>query len=64
VKGNKELGGIEVKLSDFIEVQTIGQGAGGSVIKAVHRPTKKYIALKRIILYNNEKLMKHITVEL
>jgi len=64
VKGNKELGGIEVKLSDFIEMQTIGQGAGGSVIKAVHRPTKKIIALKRIILYNNEKLQKHITVEL
>lgn len=56
VKGNKDLGGIEIKLQDFIEFETIGQGAGGSVIKAVHTPTKKLIALKKIILYNNEKL--------
>ena len=48
VKGNKALGEIEVKLQDFIEFETIGQGAGGIVVKAVHTPTKKLIAMKKI----------------
>ena len=50
IPGNKPLGsgGIEVKISDFIAYEVLGQGAGGVVKKAIHRPTKKIIALKEI----------------
>ena len=53
IQGNKPLGGVEVKISDFKEYGVLGQGAGGTVKKAVHIPTKKIIALKEIPLQNN-----------
>lgn len=49
IKGNKQLS-VEVKLSDLIRYGALGQGASGYVEKAVHRPTKKIIALKVIAL--------------
>ena len=42
----------------------LGQGAGGTVKKAVHKPTKKIIALKEIPLQNNEKLKKQLLIEI
>lgn len=41
---------VEVKLSDLIRYGGLGQGASGCVEKAVHKPTKKIIALKVIPL--------------
>ena len=64
IQGNKPLGGVEVKISDFIEYGLLGQGAGGCVKKAAHRPTKKIIALKQIPLQNNEKLKKQLLIEI
>ena len=49
IKGNKQLS-VEVKLSDLVRYGALGQGASGYVEKAVHRPTKKIIALKVIPL--------------
>ena len=49
IKGNKQLS-VEVKLSDLIRYGALGQGASGYVEKAVHKPTKKIIALKVIAL--------------
>lgn len=50
IPGNKVLGasGIEVRITDFIAYEILGQGAGGMVKKAIHKPTKKIIALKEI----------------
>ena len=50
IQGNKTLGksGIEVRITDFVAAETLGQGAGGTVKKAIHRPSKKIIALKEI----------------
>ena len=64
IQGNKPLGGVEVKISDFMEYGVLGQGAGGTVKKAVHKPTKKIIALKEIPLQNNEKLKKQLLIEI
>ena len=50
IQGNKPLGGVEVKINDFLVYGILGQGAGGTVKKAVHKPTKKIIALKEIPL--------------
>lgn len=47
IKGNKEIG-VEVKINDIAVYDVLGQGAGGMVKKAVHKPTKKIIALKEI----------------
>ena len=58
IQGNKPLGGVEVKINDFLVYGILGQGAGGMVKKAVHKPTKKIIALKEIPLQNNDKLKK------
>ena len=60
IPGNKPLGqgGIEVRISDFIAYEMLGQGAGGVVKKAIHRPTKKVIALKEIPFRQDEKLRK------
>ena len=66
IPGNKPLGGggVEVKISDFIAYEMLGQGAGGVVKKAIHRPTKKIIALKEIPFQQDEKLRKQILIEL
>ena len=66
IPGNKPLGqgGIEVRISDFIAYEMLGQGAGGVVKKAIHRPTKKVIALKEIPFQQDEKLRKQILIEL
>jgi len=45
-----------VKLSDLYICGVLGQGASGFVEKAVHKPTKKIIALKAIPLQSNEKI--------
>ena len=65
-QGNKPLGEVEVKISDFIEYKNglLGQGAGGCVKKAVHKPTKKIIALKEIALQNNVQLKKQLIIEI
>lgn len=63
IKGNKQLS-IEIKLSDLVVYDALGQGASGQVAKAVHRPTKKIIALKTIPLQQNEKVKKQILLEL
>lgn len=46
--GNKPLGGVEVKVSELKFYEMLGQGAGGCVKKVVHKPTKKFMALKEI----------------
>ena len=43
---------------------SLGAGASGTVEKAVHLPTKKIIALKVIPMQSNEKVKKHILLEL
>lgn len=53
-----------MQLSDIIRFGTLGQGASGTVEKAVHKPTKKIIALKVIPLQSNEKIRKQILLEL
>ncbi len=63
LKGNKQLS-VEVKLSDLIRYGALGQGASGYVEKAVHKPTKKIIALKVIPLQSNDKVKKQILLEL
>ncbi|CDW76221.1 UNKNOWN [Stylonychia lemnae] len=63
IKGNKQLS-VEVKLCDLIRYGGLGQGASGCVEKAVHKPTKKIIALKVIPLQSNEKVKKQILLEL
>ena len=64
IQGNKPLGGVEVKINDFLVYGILGQGAGGMVKKAVHKPTKKIIALKEIPLQNNDKLKKQLLIEI
>jgi serine/threonine protein kinase len=57
IKGNKSLGGSgEVRLSDIAIVDTIGAGAQGTVRKAVHKPSKKIIAMKEIPMVSNPKI--------
>lgn len=53
-----------MQLSDLIRYGALGQGASGYVEKAVHKPTKKIIALKVIPLQSNEKVKKQILLEL
>ena len=48
IPGNKPLGAVEVKISDLKFYEMLGQGASGCVKKVVHKPTKKYLALKEI----------------
>lgn len=55
---------VEVKLSDLVRWGALGQGASGYVEKAVHKPTKKIIALKVIPLQSNDKVKKQILLEL
>ena len=57
IKGNKTLS-VEVKLSDFVKVSNLGQGASGTVEKVVHVPTKKIIALKKIPLVSENQVQK------
>ena len=66
IPGNKALGssGIEVRIQDFIAIEILGQGAGGMVKKAIHKPTKKIIALKEIPFQSDEKMRKQILIEL
>lgn len=42
----------------------LGQGTGGVVKKAIHRPSKKIIALKEIPFQQDERLRKQILIEL
>ena len=51
-------------MSDLIRYGALGQGASGYVEKAVHKPTKKIIAIKVIALQSNEKVKKQILLEL
>ncbi len=55
---------MEVQLCDLIRYGQLGQGASGTVEKAVHKLTKKIIALKVIPLQSNEKVKKQILLEL
>lgn len=63
IKGNKSLN-VEVKLSDFVKVCSLGSGASGTVEKVVHVPTKKIIALKKIPLVSENQVQKQILLEL
>ena len=63
VRGNKDAG-VEVKLSDIIVYDILGAGAQGCVKKAVHKPTKKIIAMKEIPVLSNDKIKKQILLEL
>lgn len=54
----------ELKLSDFITFNKLGQGAQGCVKKAIHKPTKKLIALKEISLSHDKQVRKSILAEL
>ena len=45
---------IDIKLSDIITFNNLGKGASGCVKKAVHKPTKKLLALKQINLKNDD----------
>jgi len=57
IKGNKMLGDTnEVKLSDIITYDTLGAGAQGQVRKAVHKPTKKILAMKEIPMQSNQAI--------
>jgi serine/threonine protein kinase len=38
----------EIKLSEIILFNKLGSGASGSVKKAIHKPTKKMLAMKEI----------------
>ena len=53
-----------MRITDFIAYEILGQGAGGMVKKAIHKPTKKIIALKEIQFQQDEKLLKQILIEL
>lgn len=65
IKGNKQLGdATAVKLSDIIPFETLGAGAQGTVRKAVHKPSKKIIALKEIPMQTNVQVQKSIILEL
>lgn len=50
--------GVEVRFSDFVEYGILGQGASGCVKKAVHKPTKKILALKEINMQSDAKAKK------
>lgn len=43
----------EVKMSDIITYDILGTGAQGQVKKAVHKPTKKILAMKEIPMQTN-----------
>ena len=62
--GNKPLGSVEVKISDLKFFEMLGQGAGGCVKKVVHRPTKKFLALKEIPFKQDNDLRKRLIIEL
>ena len=49
---------VEVKLSDLVKVGDLGAGASGMVEKAIHVPTKKIIALKKIPFVSENKVKK------
>lgn len=55
---------MEALVSDFLSIETLGQGAGGVVWKAVHRPSRRIIALKKMPYNQDEKLKKQIMIEL
>jgi hypothetical protein len=38
----------EIKLTEIILFNKLGSGASGSVKKAIHKPTKKMLAMKEI----------------
>jgi len=41
----------------------LGQGAFGKVMKALHIPSKKYIAIKRFHMQTHEKFFKAMIIE-
>jgi len=45
---------ININLSDIITFNKLGSGASGCVKKAVHKPTKKLIALKEVNVKNDD----------
>ncbi len=51
-------------MSDLVRFGSLGAGASGQVEKAVHKPTKKIIALKVIPLQTDDKVKKQILLEL
>jgi len=53
---SKQLGGIDVKLSDFKEIGVMGKGSSGRVVKVRHRPSKMQIALKEINSQTDERI--------
>ena len=58
IEGNKKISDDDdgVKLSDIIVMENIGSGAQGTVRKAVHKPSRKFIAMKEIPLLDNIKV--------
>jgi serine/threonine protein kinase len=42
----------------------LGQGAFGKVTKALHIPSKKYVAIKRFHMQTHEKFFKAMIVEI
>ncbi len=48
---------------DFIEVSTLGSGASGVVVEAIHVPSLTIVALKMLPVYNQEK-RQHVSREL
>jgi hypothetical protein len=48
---------------DFIEIQSLGSGASGVVVEALHVPTLTIVALKMLPVYNQEK-RQQVTREL
>jgi len=53
-----------MKLSDIILFNKLGSGASGSVMKAIHKPTKKVLALKEIKVKNDALARDAIISEL
>lgn len=55
---------LDIKLSDIVLFNKLGSGASGSVKKAIHKPTKKVLALKEIRLQNDETARDAIISEI
>jgi len=41
--------------NNFVELMELGAGSGGSVWKAIHVPSMKIVALKKVPLHSREK---------
>lgn len=50
--------GEEIKLKDIITFNKLGSGAQGCVKKAIHKPTKKLIALKEVLISSDKSVRK------